>query len=77
MTPTTISIHTRADQLVHESHGEMTRTEAYRELSRRGHEARKRRRGYTNTGILRPTRHDRTAFSHVEPPANAWWLDKD
>jgi len=62
-----VDIHTRAEQLVRESRGEMTKLEAYRKLSRRGREARQRRRGYSQQGVLHPTQADRSAF---------WYLDK-
>lgn len=62
-----VDIHTRAEQLVRESHGEMTKSEAYQELSRRGREARQRRRGFSQQGVLHPTQADRQAF---------WYLDR-
>jgi len=61
-----VDIHTRAEQLVRESRGTMSKTEAYQELSRRGREARRQRRGYCQQGVLHPTIADRTAF---------WYLD--
>lgn len=68
-----VDIHTRADQLMRESRGTMNKAEAYQELSRRGRDARAKRRGYSQSGVLHPMRQDRMAFESVEKPT-PWWL---
>ena len=62
------NIHSRAEELVRESHGKRTLPEAYAELSRRGHASKRWRNG----GILHPVCADRAAFDAVESP-RYWW----
>lgn len=65
-----LSIHERARQLVAQSHGERTLSEAYQELSRRAANVRK-------YGRKRINRADRHAFHNVESPQVYWWQKDD
>lgn len=66
MTP---DIFTRADMLVAQSHGNLTRSEALTELGRRGR---------AKHGVTCVREADRQAFANVESPQRVyWWSDKD
>jgi len=63
-----LTIHQRADVLVRESRGKMTRPEAYKELSRRGQAAKQRKR-------MASVPRDPSAFSGVERPYRMPYID--
>lgn len=72
-----MNIHDRAQQLMRESYGKLTLTEAYRELSRRSAEQRRRRTGRAHQGVLHVTNSDRAAVKQIEQPAYWWQKETD
>lgn len=64
----TSDIFTRADYLVAQSNGDLTRSEALAELQRRSVLARR-----AKYGMMRIRDKDRSAFENIEKPKTYWW----